>query len=157
MLDKCLSIHLTTICPLSFQVEKLNMHCFCPSLIELWLILNILRFLITFSLFPWDKARNKHTDPVSINQFSLSDLSDSLRPHELQHARPPCPSPTPGFHPNPCPLSQWCHPTQLRVPMPKYFEYILANFTKYQVSDYINITSTLPVRMITMLIMNKPN
>ena len=38
-------------------------------------------------------------------------MSDSLRPHEPQHARPPCPSPTPGVHPNPCPLSQWCHPT----------------------------------------------
>ena len=35
----------------------------------------------------------------------------SLRPHEQQHARPPCPSPTPGVHPNPCPLCQWCHPT----------------------------------------------
>ena len=43
-------------------------------------------------------------------QFSLSVVSDSLRPHELQHARPPCPSPTPGVHPNPCPLSWWCHP-----------------------------------------------
>ena len=38
-------------------------------------------------------------------------MSDSLRPHEPQHARPPCPSPNPGVHPNPCPLSQWCHPT----------------------------------------------
>ena len=38
-------------------------------------------------------------------------MSNSLRPHELQHTRPPCPSPTPGVHPNPCPLSQWCHPT----------------------------------------------
>ena len=44
-------------------------------------------------------------------QFSLSVVSDSLRPHELQHARPPCPSPTPGVHPNPCPLSRWCYPT----------------------------------------------
>ena len=44
-------------------------------------------------------------------QFSLSVVSDSLQPHEPQHARPPCPSPTPGVHPNPCPLSQWCHPT----------------------------------------------
>ena len=44
-------------------------------------------------------------------QFSRSVVSDSLRPHESQHARPPCPSPTPGVHPNPCPLSQWCHPT----------------------------------------------
>ena len=38
-------------------------------------------------------------------------MSDSLWPHELQHARPPCPSQTPRVHPNPCPLSQWCHPT----------------------------------------------
>ena len=37
-------------------------------------------------------------------------MSDSLRPHELQHSRPPCPSPTPGVHPNFCPSSQWCHP-----------------------------------------------
>ena len=44
-------------------------------------------------------------------QFSCLLVSDSLRPHELQHARLPCPSPTPGVHPNPYPLSQWCHPT----------------------------------------------
>ena len=44
-------------------------------------------------------------------QFSHSVVSDFLRPHELQHARPPCPSPTPRVHPNPCPLCQWCHPT----------------------------------------------
>ena len=44
-------------------------------------------------------------------QFSHSVVSDSLRPHELQHARPPCPSPSPGVHTNPCPLSRWCHPT----------------------------------------------
>ena len=37
-------------------------------------------------------------------------MSDSFRPHELQHARPPCPSPTPGLHSNSCPSSQWCHP-----------------------------------------------
>ena len=44
-------------------------------------------------------------------QFSHSVMSDSLRPHEPQHIRPPCLSPTPGVHPNPCPLSRWCHPT----------------------------------------------
>ena len=38
-------------------------------------------------------------------------MSDSFQPHELQYARPPCPSPTPGVYSNPCPLSQWCHPT----------------------------------------------
>ena len=43
-------------------------------------------------------------------QFSRSVMSDSLRPHELQHARPPCPSPTPGVHSDSCPSSQWCHP-----------------------------------------------
>ena len=42
-------------------------------------------------------------------QFSRSVMSDSLWPHELQHARPPCPSPTPGFHSNSCALSWWCH------------------------------------------------
>ena len=43
-------------------------------------------------------------------QFSHSVVSDSLRPHELQHARPPCPSPTPGVHSDSCPSSPWCHP-----------------------------------------------
>ena len=46
-----------------------------------------------------------------ILQFSCSVMSDSLQPHEPQHARPPCPSPTPRVHPNPCPLCRWCHPT----------------------------------------------
>ena len=43
-------------------------------------------------------------------QFSRSVVSDSLRPHESQHARPPCPSPTPGVHSNSCLPSWWCHP-----------------------------------------------
>ena len=43
-------------------------------------------------------------------QFSRSVMSDSLQRHELQHARPPCPTPTPRVHPNSCPSSQWCHP-----------------------------------------------
>ena len=48
---------------------------------------------------------------ISSFQFSCSVVSASLRPHELQHTRPPCLSPTPGVYPNPCPLSWWCHPT----------------------------------------------
>ena len=44
-------------------------------------------------------------------QFSRSVVSDSLQPHGLQHARPPCPSPTPGVYSNSCPSSRWCHPT----------------------------------------------
>ena len=43
-------------------------------------------------------------------QFGRSVLSDCLQPHESQHARPPCPSPTPGVHSNSRPSSQWCHP-----------------------------------------------
>ena len=43
-------------------------------------------------------------------QFSRSVVSDSLPPHESQHARPPCPSPTPGVHSNSCPSSRWFHP-----------------------------------------------
>jgi len=43
-------------------------------------------------------------------QFSNSVMSDSLLPHELQHAKPPCPSPTPRVYSDSCPLSQWCHP-----------------------------------------------
>ena len=48
--------------------------------------------------------------PLSSVQFSHSVVSDSLRPHGLQHARPPCPSPTPGVYSNSRPLSRWCHP-----------------------------------------------
>ena len=56
------------------------------------------------------ESRSDHSSFSSV-QFSHSVVSDSLQPHEPQHARPPCPSPTPRVHPNPCPLSRWCHPT----------------------------------------------
>ena len=59
------------------------------------------------TLAPWKKSYN----PTSSVQFSHSVMSDSLRPHELQHARLPCPSPTPRACSNSCPSSQWCHPT----------------------------------------------
>ena len=48
---------------------------------------------------------------ISSVQFSRSVVPSSLQPHGLQLARPPCSSSTPRVHPNPCPLSQWCHPT----------------------------------------------
>ena len=48
---------------------------------------------------------------ISSIQFSPSVVSYTLWPHEPQHARPPCPSPTPRVHSNSCPLSRWCHPT----------------------------------------------
>ena len=47
---------------------------------------------------------------ISSVEFSHSVVSDSLRPHELQHTKPPCPSPTSRVYPNSCPSSQWCHP-----------------------------------------------
>ena len=52
-----------------------------------------------------------HNGILSSVQFSCSVVSNSLQPHELQHARPPCPSPTPGVHSDSRPSSQWCHPT----------------------------------------------
>ena len=52
-----------------------------------------------------------HNEIFSSIQFSHSVLSDSLWPHESQHSRPSCPSPTPGVYSNPCPPSRWCHPT----------------------------------------------
>ena len=52
-----------------------------------------------------------HISLLQSDQISRSVVSNSLWPHEPQHARPPCPSPTPGVPPNPCPSSQWCHPT----------------------------------------------
>ena len=56
------------------------------------------------------KTKIMASSPISSVQFSRSVVSDSLRPHESQHARPPCPSPTPGVHPNSCPSSRLCYP-----------------------------------------------
>ena len=64
--------------------------------------------------WPLSKDLQCHTscnNQFSSVHFSHSVVSDCLRPHELQHTRPPCPSPTPGVHPNSCASSQWCHPT----------------------------------------------
>ena len=76
------------------------------TLISLWhLAICIMRSL-------WESRRNISWIKVIFSsvQLSCSVVSDSLRPHESQHARPPCPSPTPGVYPNSCPLSRWCHP-----------------------------------------------
>ena len=67
-------------------------------------------------IFSWFKLRLRHwrggQEPGSLLLlFRFSVVSDSLKPHELQHARPPCPSWSPGVLSNSCPLSQWCHPT----------------------------------------------
>ena len=67
-----------------------------------------------FLLFFVYKALCVHLGKISENRHQFSSVTQScltLWPHEPQHARPPCLSLTPGVHPNPCPLSRWCHPT----------------------------------------------
>ena len=73
---------------------------------ELWCWRRLLRV-------PWTTRRSNQ-----LVQFSCSVVSDSLRPHRLQHIRPPCPSPAPGVHSNSCPLSQWCHPASSSSVLP---------------------------------------
>ena len=62
-------------------------------------------WLKRLSMYP-----HAHIQPLKWIQFSRSVVSDYLRPHESQHARPPCPSPTPRVHSNSCPSSRWRHP-----------------------------------------------
>ena len=61
---------------------------------------------------------NLHILPISSVQFSCSVMSHSLGPHESQHSRPPCPSPTPGVCSNSCSSSQWCQPAILSSVIP---------------------------------------
>ena len=78
-----------------------------------WLLLYIIQELQIWSLIcslSHTSLSNGSTAPIRSDQISRSVVSDSLWPHELQHARPPCPSPTPGVHSDSCPSSQWCHP-----------------------------------------------
>ena len=63
-----------------------------------------------FSLVVTLLHNSRHICIHQFSKFSYSVVSDSLQPHESQHARPPCPSPTPRIHSNSCPSSQWCHP-----------------------------------------------
>ena len=67
---------------------------------------------------------------LSLVQFSHSGMSDSLRSHELQHARPPCTPPTSGIHPNPRPSSWRCHPGISSSAVP--FSFCLQSFTLYK-------------------------
>ena len=69
-----------------------------------------------------------HFHGISLVQFSHSVVFDSLQPHGLQHARPPCPSPTPRACLNSCPLNRWCHPTVSSCVVP--FSSCLQSFPK---------------------------
>ena len=95
-------------------MQKLTWHpqAFVCSFLVCWDKLvnrnGFMDFKIIFT--KWTKDLNRGHRLSSL-QFSCSVMSDSLWPHGLQHARPPCPSPTPGVYSNSCPLSRWCHPT----------------------------------------------
>ena len=71
---------------------------------------SVIRFFQTFQI-PYNFSSTFFVWNSWSVQFSCSLVSNFLRPHELQHTKPPCPSPTPWVHPNPCPLSRRCHPT----------------------------------------------
>ena len=91
-------------------------------------------------------------------QFSPSVVCDSLRPHGLQHAKPPCPTPTPGVYSNSCPLSWWCHSTisSTIIPFSSCFQSCPAS-RFYQMSQFFAshgqiigvsaLTSVLPVNI----------
>ena len=84
--------------PLSF--------CFVRYFLTLWYYY----LLWTYLAFLPQPSVSQFSSVQPSVQFSRSVVSDSLRPRESQHARPPCPSPTPGVHSDSRPLSQWCHP-----------------------------------------------
>ena len=73
-------------------------------------IQNLLSRRVMVTTLPPPSTIPFHSWRLSSVQFSHSVMSDSLQPHESQHARPPCPSPTPRVHSDSHPLSQWCHP-----------------------------------------------
>ena len=77
---------------------------------------------------------------ISSVQFSHSVVSDSLQLHGLQHARPSCPSPTPGVYSNSCPLSQWCHPTisSCVIPFSSYLQSFPASGS-FQMSQSLHL------------------
>ena len=86
-----------------------------------WFYFKILQIYLNYLSFslcpPTPKAQQLKKEYKTLSQgsvqsvqFRCSVVSDSLRPHESQHARPPCPSPTPRVHQNPHPSSRWCHP-----------------------------------------------
>ena len=85
------------------SLPKTFLFYFSSSIFNIPIKVNVL-YLISFSYMIF------YHICISSVQFSRPVKSDSLQPHESQHARPPCPSPTPGVHSNSRPSSRWCHP-----------------------------------------------
>ena len=71
---------------------------------------NYIKFLLSKDSKMSELERKKNLYLVQFSRFRHSVVSESLGPHKSQHARPPCPSPTPGVHSDSHPSSQWCHP-----------------------------------------------
>ena len=83
-------------------LQSIEQTCLCYTVVSCWLY--ILFYLSTVALYGCVSFCCIRSD-----QISRSVVFDSLQPHESQHARPPCPSPTPGVHSDSRPSSQWCH------------------------------------------------
>ena len=106
------------MCFLAICLSSLEI-CLFRSSAYFWIffILSGLNYLCIWRLIPCWSLCLQICSPIlcsvqfSSDQFGCSVMSDSLWPHETQHARPPCPSPTPGVYSNSCPLSRRCHPT----------------------------------------------
>ena len=106
------------------MVRDLLLSTFCLWLSKVKLLVDIYISILFQILFPYRSLQRMESSSLwytigpywlsilyIVVQFSCSIVSDFLGPHELQHTRPPCLSPTPGVYPNSCPSSQWCHPT----------------------------------------------
>ena len=98
------------------RITGISMWLFVLLLLHFWKWNNLKEECINIKYFDkvvveisW-KIESKRKFFSSSVQFSHSVVSDSLRPHESQHARPPCPSPSPKVHSDSRPSSQWCHP-----------------------------------------------
>ena len=95
----------------------------CSHGLTHWSIVYYYNYLLKYLFFCLICELLKSNDNVLLHllssvQFSRLVVSDSLWPHEPQHARPPCPSPTPRVHPGPCPLSRWCNLTNSSSTIP---------------------------------------
>ena len=102
--------------------------------------------------FPFRSPQHWLEFPVLYRRFSLvqficSVVSESLRPHGLQHARPPCPSPTPRVYSNSCPLSQWHHPSisPSVIPFSSFLQFFPASgsFPSHQVAKYCSFNFSI--------------
>ena len=120
---------------------------------------NAMLMLLTILLNEqWINSPRQCVHQFSSVQFSCSVMSDSLPPHGLQHARPPCPSPDPGVYSNSCPLSGWCHTTisSSVVPFSSFLQSFPASgssqMSQFFVSSSRNIGASISASVLPMKI-----